>query len=288
MPELANLNGTFCPIEEAKVSIEDRGFQFADGVYEVIVFHGDRPVMLEAHLRRLANSCRVIDLKIDFERLDLPGIVREGVRRAGFADTMVYLQLTRGPAPRNHAHPNEYEPTVVLTFKPKPVVSAEKRAAGLSLMTLPDFRWSRCDVKSIALLPNIMAKNEALAKGYDDAVFIGPEGDVRETSAANLFIIKSGHLLTRPEDRTILPGITRKLIFSCAAQMELPTREARILKDQLLRADEVFVCSSAIEVVPVVRVDDQPIGDGRPGPLTARLYDHIRKELGIGDPSQRD
>jgi D-alanine transaminase len=209
--------------------------------------------------------------------------MHEGVRRAGFADTMIYLQLTRGPAPRNHAHPDQYEPTVVLTFKAKPVVSAEKRAAGLSLMTLPDFRWSRCDVKSIALLPNIMAKNEALANGYDDAVFIGPEGDVREASAANLFIIQSGHLLTRQEDRTILPGITRKLILSCAAQMELPTREARILKDELMSADEVFVCSSAIEVVSVVRVDDQPIGDGRPGPLTARLYDHIRKELGIGD-----
>ena len=265
MSRIAYVNGDYVPHGHAAVHIEDRGYQFADGVYEVIVFHGHRPVMLEAHLRRLANSCRAIDLKIDFQRLDLPGIIREGVRRAGFADTMVYLQLTRGPAPRNHAHPNDYEPTVVLTFKAKPVVSAEKRAAGLSLMTLPDFRWSRCDVKSIALLANIMAKNEALAKGYDDAVFIGPEGDVREASAANLFIIQSGHLLTRTEDRTILPGITRKLIISCAAQMDLPTREARILKDQLMSADEVFVCSSAIEVVPVVRVDDQPIGDGRPG-----------------------
>ncbi len=281
MPELAYINGTFCPIEQAKVSIEDRGFQFADGVYEVIVFHGDKPVMLAAHLGRLANSCRGINLDLDFERLNLKSIIEEGVRRAGFDNSMVYVQLTRGPAPRDHAHPSGCEPTVAMTFKAKPVVSPETRARGLSVMTMPDFRWSRCNIKSIALLPNVIAKNDALAGGYDDVVFIGPEGDVREASAANLFIIQSGHLLTRPEDPTILPGITRKLVLSCAERIDLPTRETPILKDDLISADEAFLCSTVIDILSVVRVDDQPIGAGRPGELTTALYRQMLEELGI-------
>lgn len=283
MPELAYLNGTFCPIDQAKVSIEDRGFQFADGVYEVIVFHGQRPVMLDAHLERLANSGRGIGLAVDPAQLELRSIIEEGVRRAGFDSSMVYVQLTRGTAPRDHVHPQRFDLTVVMTFKPKPAVDAETRARGLSVMTVSDFRWTRCDIKSIALLPNIMAKNDALAKGYDDAVFIGPNGDVREATAANLFIIKSGHLVTHVQDRTILPGITRRLVLSCAKQIELPTRETRILTEDLTSADEAFLCSTGIEVLSVVRVDDQPIGDGRPGPHTTALYKQMMKQLEVSD-----
>ena len=283
MPELAYLNGTFCPIDQAKVSIEDRGFQFADGVYEVIVFYGHRPVMLDAHLERLANSGRGIDLAVDPDRLNLRSIIEEGVRQAGFDRSMVYVQLTRGVAPRDHAHPQRSDLTVVLTFKPKPAVDAETRARGLSVMTVSDFRWTRCDIKSIALLPNVMAKNEALAKGYDDAVFIGPKGDVREATAANLFIVKSGHLVTHAQDRTILPGITRRLVLGCAKQIELPTRETRVLKEDLTASDEVFLCSTSIEILSVVRVDDQPIGDGRPGPHTTALYRQMMKQLEMSD-----
>ena len=283
MPELAYLNGTFCPIAQAKVSIEDRGFQFADGVYEVIAFHGQRPVMLDAHLERLANSGRGIDLAVDPAQLKLRLIIEEGVRRAGFERTMVYVQLTRGAAPRDHAHPRRCDLTVVMTFKPMPAVEADTRARGLSVMTVSDFRWTRCDIKSIALLPNIMAKNEALARGYDDAVFIGPNGDVREATAANLFIIKSGHLLTRAQDRTILPGITRRLVLGCAKQIELPTRETCIVSQDLASADEAFLCSTGVDILSVVRVDDRPIGDGHPGPHTTALYQQMMKQLEVSD-----
>ncbi len=283
MPELAYLNGIFCPIGQAKVSIEDRGFQFADGVYEVVIVHGDKPFMLDEHLQRLANSCRGINLNIDFAQLDLRAAIAEGVRQAGFANTLVYLQLTRGSSPRSHVHPADYEPTLVMTFKAKPHGSEELRARGLSVVTIPDFRWGRCDIKSIALLPNVMAKNDAQARGYDDAVFVGPEGDVREASAANIFIIAGGHLLTRPQDHTILPGITRRWVLECAERINLPLRETRVHKDDLLQADEALLCSTTLDVMSIVRVDDHPIGDGRPGPMVARLYQEMLKQIGAAD-----
>ena len=283
MPELAYLNGTFGPSDQAKVSIEDRGFQFADGVYEVVLVYGDKPFMLDEHLQRLTNSCRGINLEVDFARLDLPATIAEGVRRAGFAHTMVYLQLTRGSSPRSHVHPANYQPTVVMTFKAKPQVSQELRARGLSVVTIPDFRWGRCDIKSLALLPNVMAKNDAKARGYDDAIFVGPEGDVREASAANIFIIAGGHLLTKPQDHTILPGITRRCVLECAERISLPLRETRVSMDDLRQADEALLSSTTLDVLSIVRVDDHPIGDGRPGPMVAKLYQEMLKQIGAAD-----
>lgn len=283
MIELAYLNGSFCPIDQAKVSIEDRGFQFADGVYEVVLVHGDKAFMLEEHLQRLANSCRGINLEVDFAKLDLRATLAEGVRRAGFGNTLVYLQLTRGASSRSHVQPANYEPTVVMTFKAKPQVSAELRARGLSVVTISDFRWGRCDIKSIALLPNVMAKNDAQARGYDDAIFVGPEGDVREASAANIFIIADGHLLTKPQDHTILPGITRACVLECAECIGVPLRETRVSVDDLRQADEALLCSTTMDVISIVRVDDHPIGDGRPGPMVGKLYQEMLKQIGAAD-----
>jgi D-alanine transaminase len=212
---------------------------------------------------------------VDLEELNITGLIEQGVRRAGLENTMVYVQLTRGAAPRNHIYPRHREPTVVMTFKPKPVVEPDKRRRGVAVMTVADIRWSRCDIKSIALLPNVMAKNEALANGFDDAVFIGPEGDVREASGANLFIIQDGCLLTHPTDATILPGITRMLVLSCAARIDLPVREVCILHGDLLSADEAFLCSTVIDVLPLVRVDDHVIGPGTPGRHTLALYEQM-------------
>ena len=151
------------------------------------------------------------------------------------------------------------------------------------MVTIPDFRWGRCDIKSLALLPNVMAKNDARARGYDDAVFVGPEGDVREASAANIFIIANGHLLTSPQDQTILPGITRRCVLECAERIGLPLRETRVSLDDLRQADEALLCSTTMDVMSIVRVDDQPIGDGRPGPMVGKLDREMLKQIGAAD-----
>ena len=275
MAELAYFNGEFIPIGDAKISIEDRGFQFADSVYEVVAFYGNTPLLLTEHLQRLANSCRGINLDVDLAGLGIESLIYEGVRRAGFSETMVYVQVTRGVAPRNHAHPAGMTPTLVMTFKPLPQPSPEKRQTGLRLMSMPDFRWGKCHIKSTALLPNVMAKNEAIAKGFDDVLFVGPENDLREASASNFFLIRDGHLCSRSQDNTILPGITRQWILRCASDIQLPVRECVCTTADLATADEAFISSTTINVLPVVSVDSLTIKDGKPGPVTQKLSQHM-------------
>ncbi|MCG3137053.1 MAG: D-alanine aminotransferase [Phycisphaerae bacterium] len=278
MADLAFINGEFLPLTEAKISIEDRGFQFADGVYEVVVFHRDRPLLLREHLQRLENSCRSIRLNFECRKYNLETLIQDGVRRAGNPDTMVYIQVTRGVAPRNHVWQKDMEPTVVMTFKAKPVYDAGKRRQGLSIRTMLDFRWSRCDIKSIALLANILAKNQAIAEGYDDVLFTGPGEELREASASNFFLVQEGHLLTHPQDHTILPGITKLWITQLAREIDLPISECRMTRAHLATAAEAFISSSTIDVLPVVRVDQQTIGSGRPGPVADRLYQQMLQD----------
>lgn len=283
MPDLAFLNGSFCSLDQAKVPIEDRGFQFADGVYEVIVFHGDRPLMLAEHLQRLTNSCREIRLKVDFAEWELDRRMREGVRRAGFEATMVYVQITRGVASRHHDFPAQCRPTVVMTFKALPQVPPAKRARGLRLLSMPDFRWSRCHIKSIALLPNVMARDEARSNGYDDALFVGPDGEIREASAANFFVISDHTLMTPPQDHTILPGITRQLVRNCAQVLDMSVREQALVLQDLGSVDEAFLSSTTLNVLGVVAVDDCTIGQGRPGKLTSAIYEQMLKQISALD-----
>jgi D-alanine transaminase len=275
VPELAYLNGKYCSLNQATISIEDRGFQFADGVYEVLMFRGDEPLLLEDHMRRLANSCREIKLDIDLQQLKLEEVIREGVRRAGFERTSVYIQVTRGPASRNHIYPPRSSPTVVMTFKCHEAMPKDLYEKGVSVITMTDFRWHRCDIKATMLLPNVLAKNEALAGGHYDTIFVGPDGDVREATSANVFLIRQERLVTRQKDHAILPGVTRKLLLACAEDIALPTAEAVFKLDDLLAADEVFLTSTTVGALPVVCVDGQPIGGGKPGPWTAKLHEQM-------------
>lgn len=278
MLELAYVNGLYSPLSEARVPIDDRGFQFADGVYEVIVYHGRHPVLLAEHIERLQRSCREIHLPIDWEALNLAEAIERGVQQAGFAETMVYVQITRGAAPRNHVYPQGCSPTVVITFRPKPELPPEKRASGIAVLTRVDFRWGRCDIKSTALLPNVMAKNEALAAGCDDVLFIGRDGEVREASAANVFAVRRGRLLTPPLGPCILPGITRLLIRTCAENLGTAFEEQPLTRDDLLTCDEVFLSSSVVEILPVVRIDGCAVGSGKPGPVSRRLQDELVRQ----------
>ena len=277
MPELAYVNGVFGPIAEATVSIEDRGFQFGDGVYEVIVAYDGRLFLLELHMHRLRRSAAAIMLDYDFDADPLEPVIAEGLRRCGFLDALVYVQLTRGVAPRSHEIPENITPTVVMTFKPLPVVPDELRQRGARMMTTLDTRWANCYVKAIILLPNVIAKNEALRRGYDDAIFVTETGEVRECTAYNLFIAKGGKLTIPPRTESILHGVTQGLLMECAAAIGLKVNEEAFDIATLCAADEVFMSGTTVDALGITSVDDQTIGDGRVGPITRRLYEEFVK-----------
>ena len=275
MPELAYVNGTFCDPVDAMVSIEDRGFQFADGVYEVVVAYAGQPFRLEQHLKRLRRSLSLVDIHVDPRRVDMEAIIREGIERSAFAETLVYLQVTRGRAPRSHTYVDSIEPTIVATFKDRPAIDPARRAKGVSVVTVEDTRWTRCEIKSIALLPNILAKNQALRDGYYDAVFVSQSGAIREATAANVFVIQAGTLVTPETDETILHGITRDYILECAHSADIPTEERRLTVADLESADEAFLSSTTLDVLAITKVNATPIVHALPDPLTNLLYQKL-------------
>ena len=275
MKEVAYVNGVFCDLGEARISIEDRGFQFADGVYEVIVAPRKRPFRLRQHLERLKRSTDAIELAVDYEALDLPGVIREGIERSGFEDCTVYLQITRGVVPRDHLYPEVVKPTVVATFKAKPAYDRAFRERGVALETVRDIRWQRCDIKSIALLPNVLLKNAARRRGRFDVVILGPNDTVRETTCANIFIISGRVLRTPPADERMLHGVTRAYILECARDFPIQCEEVRFTAGELLAADEVFISSTTTDIMPVATVDDRPIGSGRAGKQTLALLERF-------------
>jgi len=272
MPEIAYVNGRFLPLADAVVSVEDRGFQFADGVYEVAVAYGSEVFRLQAHLDRLRRSLALIDMNPDLDALRLEPVIGDGVAQAGFDQTLVYIQITRGRQPRSHVYHRDLQPTVIATFKRKPSVDPQLRTKGIAVLTVEDFRWPLCEIKSIALLPNVLAKNRALRDGYDDAVFVTVDGYVREATAANVFAIIGGKLITPVTDASILHGVTRGYILECAAKAGVDCREGGLTVTQLESADEAFVSSTTLDMLPVRRVNGRTIGSAVPGPVTQRLY----------------
>jgi len=277
MPELAFVNGAFLPIHDAKVSIEDRGFQFGDGVYEVIVVYDGKPFLLDRHLSRLRRSAAGIGLEYDFDAQPIAPLIDEGVRRAELRDAMVYIQLTRGAAPRSHVIPPKISPTVVMTFKALPLIADDVRARGLKIMTTLDNRWADCHIKAITLLPNVLAKNAALARGFDDAIFVTKEGQVRECTSSNVFMVKGGALIMPPRDHSILHGVTQGFLMECAAEIAVPVEEERFHIDSMRAAEEVFLCSTLTEVLGIVQIDAAVISDGHVGKTTQRLFTEFRR-----------
>jgi D-alanine transaminase len=277
MAELAYVNGAFGPIADAVVSVEDRGLQFGDGVYDVIVAYGGRPFQLGPHLERLRRSAAAVRLDYDFDRNPIEPIITEGLRRSGLADAVIYVQLTRGTAPRAHEFPHNTPPTVIMTIRTLPVVPNALQQRGARLMTTLDVRWAHCYIKAITLLPNVLAKNEALQRGYDDAIFVTAAGEVRECTACNLFIARNGRLTIPPRDESILHGVTQGFLLECCEAIDIPVAEDVFDVAALHAADEVFVSGTAVDVLGVASVDDRPIADGRVGPITRRLYDEFVK-----------
>ncbi len=277
MPELAYVNGSFCDLGEAKVSVEDRGFQFGDGVYEVIVSYGGRLFLLEDHLARLQRSCDAIELPFDVHTASIADIIEEGLTRSGLNEAMIYVQVTRGVAPRSHAIPEAIEPTVVMTFKPRPSLPDDLRRRGARVLTVPETRWANCYIKAITLLPNTLARHQAVRRGYDDAVFVTADGEVRECTSANVFMVQRGVLVIPPLTEAILHGVTQKFLLTCAEGIGLTKRHEVLHIDAFREADEAFMSSTVGEVLGITAIDDRNVGTGRVGPVTQRLYDEFRR-----------
>ncbi|HVM59315.1 MAG TPA: D-amino acid aminotransferase [Verrucomicrobiae bacterium] len=275
MSEIAYVNGEFLPLERATVHVEDRGFQFADGVYEVVRTYHGKPFAMDEHLARLARSLDALELKNPLPTEKWKSIIGEGIKRSGFAEAIVYLQVTRGCAKRHRSMPEGIEPTVVLTVRQLPPPPTKIRETGIAVITLPEFRWARCDIKSIALLPSVLAYRTAQKAGASDAIFFGEDDTVYESSAANVFIVTNGRLRTPPKNTRILPGVTRDKLLEVARAAKIEVVEERITKSELLSAQEVFLSSTTAEVTPVATIDGKQIGTGKPGPVSARLFDQF-------------
>lgn len=280
MEELAYIEGQFVPLSEAKVSVTDRGFVFADGVYEVIAVYNGRAFRLEEHLARLATSAHAIHLLLPVDDIELTKVIETGLDQSGFQEAQVYLQATRGAAPRSHAFPSEVQSNLVVTFRPLHQIPDEIRQKGVSVITTEEIRWSRCDIKSIALLPNVLAKQKAVECGAFEAVWVTKEGVVYEGAASNIFVVRDGEVRTPPQGEKILSGITREVVLQCAQNLDLPVSETTLQIEELLQGEEVFLTSTTMEVMGVVDVDGKTIGNGTVGPITKQLNDALRQEVG--------
>ena len=269
------LNDEFITREKASIDIEDRGYQFGDGVYEVVrIYKGDF-FELDAHLERFERSANEIRIKIPYKTNELKGKLEKLLSINHIHSGHIYMQVTRGVSPRNHPFPDKSEPVLVAYTKEYEVEPS--RLPGRAMFT-EDIRWLRCDIKSLNLLGNVLAKQEANEKGFDEAIFHRGE-TVTEGSSTNVFMIKKRVLYTHPANHLILDGITRRKILSAAANIGLQVKEEAFTKQELLESDEMFISSTTQEVRPIIEVNGQQIGNGKVGDVTASLQAEFEKDI---------
>ena len=270
MPDIAFVNGRFVPWNQATVSIDDRGFQFGDGVYEVIRTYRGTSFELTAHLARLDRSATALSLPQPYSRTQWTQWIQQGLSQAGYQEAKIYIQVTRGVAPRDHAFPSDIAPTVVMTIREIRPLALQLRQEGVSARTCDDLRWGRCDIKSLNLLANVLAREDAKKAGVFEAILV-KDGVVTEGSISNVMAIQGGVLVTAPEGPRILSGVTRTVVLGLAGKEGIPIEERPMAVDSLYSADEVFLTGTTIEVLGVIRIDGKTIGSGRPGPVTKAL-----------------
>lgn len=276
------LNGQFLPLSEAKISVLDRGFLFADGVYEVIPAYGGKLFRLEQHLQRLKNSLEAIRIAPPLSIAQWQNILEQLVEPLRHCDQSVYVQITRGASSqRDHQLPDDTEPTVFAMCQQIPPNNLEQVSKGIEAITLDDIRWSWCHIKSVALLGNILLKQQANDDGCTEAILLR-DGYATEGTASNLFIVKDGIVKTPPKSHHLLPGITRDLVLALAETAGIPCQEVEISEQALIEADEIWLTSSTKEIMPVISLNRQAVGDGLPGALwqqTATLYADYKARL---------
>lgn len=274
MSRIAYVNGAYVPHSEAAVHVEDRGYQFADGVYEVCEVRHGVIVDLTRHLDRLGRS--LAELRIDWpmSRAALVHVIRQVLKRNRVKNGLFYLQVTRGVARRDHVFPApSTRPSIVITAKnTNPAVIAAKNANGIKAITVADNRWDRVDIKTVGLLPNALARQAAKEQGAQEAIFVDADGRVKEGAATNVWIVdKDGTLITRPADHGILRGITRTTLMDVAAKLGLDVREDYFSVDEMLAAREVFITAATSICFPVVEIDGKTIANGHPGSVSQKI-----------------
>jgi D-alanine transaminase len=285
MSRIAFVNGRYLPFHDAKVHVEDRGYQFADGVYEVCEVRGGRLIDERRHLERLKRSLGELQIRMLMSTRALGVILHEVVARNRIGYGIVYLQITRGVARRDHAFPSRnVRPSLVVTARALNRSRNEALAEqGIAVITVPDNRWGRVDIKTTGLLSNVLARQAALERGARDAWFVDAEGTVTEASSANVWIVTpAGTLVTRHADHAILQGITRTVLFDAIKAQGLAVQERAFTVEEAYGAREAFITSASQIVLPVVRVDGRTIGNGKPGPVATalrRAY-HLYAEAG--------
>jgi D-alanine transaminase len=274
MPRIAYVNGRYLPLRQAMVHVEDRGYQFGDAVYEVCEVRQGRLIDERRHLGRLKRSLDELQIKLPMSPVALGIVLREVIARNRIGYGIVYLLVSRGVARRDHAFPApEVPPSVVVTARPLNARRNEAlAAAGIAVVSVPDNRWGRVDIKTTGLLPNVLARQAAVAQGARDAWFVDKDGMVTEAASANAWIVtQAGRVVTRPADHGILKGITRTVLFDVIKAQGLSVEERAFALSEAYAAREAFVTAASQIVLPVVRIDGRAIGEGKPGPVATAL-----------------
>lgn len=274
MSRVAYVNGSYVPHREAAVHVEDRGYQFADGVYEVIAVWNGLPVDFGLHLKRLETGLAALRIPVPTSRGALIAVSKQMLRRNRIKNGIIYWQVTRGVAPRNHPYPTVDSPSVVMTARsglgPKPRLVEE----GVSVISVPEIRWQRRDIKSVSLLPNVMAKQQAVEAGAFEAWQVEDDGTVTEGSSTNAWIVDNdGRLVTCPLGESILAGITRHVLIELAAKAGIEVVERQFSLEEAKGAREALLSSTTSFVLPIVDIDGTPVGNGHPGSVARRLRD---------------
>ena len=273
--QLVYLNGEYLPLSEAKVSVLDRGFIFGDGVYEVIPSYGSKALRFEHHMQRLQNSLDAVRIENPLSISQWKTIIDKLIENTDSQDQYIYLHITRGVASRDHRFPEKTKPTVFVMSSVLNAVDPELLKTGITAVTLDDIRWQYCNIKAIALLPNILLRQQAVDKGAIEAILIR-DGNITEGAASNTFIVINGVIKTPPKDQKLLPGITRDLIVELAKAHDMPIEETAISEKEFLAADEIWLSSSTKEILPVTKINDQQVGDGKPGPIWQKMFQNYQ------------
>ena len=278
MQALANLNGQQMPLAEVKIPALDRGFLFGDAVYEVLRVYQGRPWLADEHFERLARSLQAIRIQgVDVVRLRRRML--ETITAGRFQEATVYIQITRGAAARSHSFPAQATPLELLYVQEFDDPYRSARLTGGAVSTQPDSRWDRCDIKSTNLLANVLAMQAAKEHDCVEALFCLPDGALTEGTHTSFFGVLEGAVLTAPNSNAILPGITRGLLLKLAASAKIPVREQVLKQSDLGSVSELFLTGTTSEILPIIRVDDQTIGNGKPGPITRRLQDAYQQAV---------
>ena len=269
------VNGKYISLDERAIPIDERGHQFGDGIYEVIRVYNGKAFMMDEHLERLLNSAKAIKLPILGDATDFRDLIQEAIAKSGLLECSVYLQITRGIAPRQHLFP-DVPVSISMTVKPVSPPQQTEREDGVSVIIHEDERWANCYIKSLNLLPNILAKQTAHERGSYEAILVRDKW-VTEGTSSNVFMVKNRKIYTTPTSKYILAGITRKLVKQMCEQLNLEFIEKSLTPEELLQADEIFLTGSIIEIIPVVRVDEKKIGKAIPGEVTLKLSNRMQQ-----------